>query len=163
MRGGSRLAILRGDLAVGVTGDMPRYVLSQLVARRAAPVPDLLDWMTTIPYAGFVIAGLDPAPQLWKVGDGRVEDRTSVGRARAGDSASYEHFQARWRSSSGMRNPGSPSRSRPGRLARSSTGRRTTTKRCPTPRMGSRPNGETSWPSRHPDLRVLGGHRYVTT
>ncbi len=90
-----KLMILRDDLVVGITGAVEE-ALQQLIELRDQPIGDLLETLTSINYASFVVATLDPAPQLWKVNAGSTEERTSIGRCWTGDHDAYEIFQQRY-------------------------------------------------------------------
>jgi hypothetical protein len=89
-----KVVLLRPDLLVGVTGDDPDRVMERLVTHRDESVAAVFDHLRTEGAASFVVAALDPL-SLWVVADGHTEDRTSVGRAWAGDIAAFELFQAR--------------------------------------------------------------------
>jgi hypothetical protein len=91
-----KLMTLRDDVAVGITGVDPVSVLRRLVGLRYEPIENLIEAMTSIDYASFVVATLDPSPRLWKVSDGSSEERSSIGRCWAGDHGAYEIFQQRY-------------------------------------------------------------------
>ena len=70
-------------------------MLPKLVGLRDQPVDDLLEAMVNMDYASFVVAALDPSPQLWKVSAGSTDERSLVGRCWAGDHDEYELSQQR--------------------------------------------------------------------
>lgn len=88
-----KIAILRDEVAVGVAGSDPRHVFEELVAIRDQPIDVLLDAMSSMHYASFVVGVLGSVPQVWSVDEGVVEERTAVGRCYAGDLEAYEHFE----------------------------------------------------------------------
>ena len=91
----AKLAILRSDLAVGVTGRDPHGRLRDLVALRDEPVDVVLDQLKDDPVAGFVVAALEPA-RLWEVRGGAAYDRTAHGIAWDGDPKAHDEFRRRY-------------------------------------------------------------------
>jgi hypothetical protein len=91
-----KLVIMRDDIAVGFAGEDPAGVLQRLVGLRGQAVKELLASVARIDSASFVVATLAPAPRLWRVSAGKWEERSAVGRSRAGDHDAYELFQQRY-------------------------------------------------------------------
>lgn len=87
----AKLAILRPDLAVGVTGRDPHGRLRDLIALRDEPIDVILEQLKEDPVAGFVVAALDPA-RLWGVRGGAAYDRTPHRMAWDGDPEAHKEF-----------------------------------------------------------------------
>lgn len=91
-----KLVILRTGLAAGHAGRGPERLLTALVAARELEIAATLANAVAIREASFVFASLHPAPQLWQVAGGEIEERSSIGRAWVGDPQAYECFQRRY-------------------------------------------------------------------
>lgn len=91
----AKLAILRSDVAVGVTGCDPYGRLRDLVALRNEPVDVILEQLKADPVAGFVVAALKPA-RLWEVRGGVAYNRTQHRMARDGDPEAQKVFDRRF-------------------------------------------------------------------
>lgn len=91
----AKLAILRPDLAAGVTGPDPHGRLRDLVALRDEPVDVILEQLSEDPVAGFVVAALEPA-RLWEVRGGTAYDRTEYRMAWDGDPEAHDQFNRRF-------------------------------------------------------------------
>lgn len=90
-----KIVLLRPDLMVGVTGDNPHEVIADLVTHRDDSAENLLDHLSMMTSAGFVVAALRPT-RLWSVSGGKVDDRTPVRRAWSGDRPAYDIFRTSW-------------------------------------------------------------------
>lgn len=91
----AKLAILRSDIAAGVTGPDPHGRLRDLVALRDEPVEVIMEQLKDDPIAGFVVAALEPA-RLWEVRGGAAYDRTAHGTAWDGDPKAHEEYRRRF-------------------------------------------------------------------
>lgn len=91
----AKLAILRSDVAVGVTGPDPHGRLRDLVALRDEPVEVILEELKDDPIAGFVVAALEPA-RLWEVRGGAAYDRTAHETAWDGDPKAHDEYRTRF-------------------------------------------------------------------
>jgi hypothetical protein len=91
-----KLLILRDTLAAGYAGSQPERILRALVGARELAMSSVLEQAQAIPHASIAFASLDPDPQLWKVSNGQIENRSSIGRSWVGDQQAYEFFQRRY-------------------------------------------------------------------
>ena len=91
----AKLAILRSDLAAGVSGSDPHGRLRDLIALRDEPIDVILEQLKEDPVAGFVVAELDPA-RLWEVRGGAAYDRTAHQMAWDGDPEAHDKFNRRF-------------------------------------------------------------------
>lgn len=91
----AKIVILRHDLAVGVTGYDPHGRIRDLMELREQTTEHILEQLEGDSHARYVIASLDPC-KLWVAGGGKLEDRTSIGRAMDGDPYAVELFQRRY-------------------------------------------------------------------
>lgn len=91
----AKLAILRSDVAAGVTGPDPHGRLRDLVALRDEPVEVILEQLKQDPVAGFVVAALEPA-RLWEVRGAAAYDRTAHEIAWDGDPEAHKEFSKRY-------------------------------------------------------------------
>lgn len=91
----AKLAILRSDLAAGVSGSDPHGRLRDLIALRNEPVDVILEQLKEDPVAGFVVAALKPA-RLWEVRGGTAYERTPHQMAWDGDPAAHNEFNRRF-------------------------------------------------------------------
>ncbi len=91
----AKLAILRSDLAVGVTGCDPHGRLRDVIALRDEPVDVVLEQLKDDTVAGFVVAALGPA-RLWEVRSGAAYDRTAHQMAWDGEPEAYKEFSKRF-------------------------------------------------------------------
>jgi hypothetical protein len=91
-----KIAILREDLCVGVSGDDRRDSLRQLERVRDAPLAHVLQLCAGMSLRGFVVASLRPTPTLWSVEDGVVEEVTKRGDAWTGEHAAEREFRGQW-------------------------------------------------------------------
>lgn len=87
---------LDGDLAVGLAGDGPATLAARIEALRGGSIDTVLAGLAEIAGGEFVVASRAPA-RLWQVTpETGPEDRTSIGRAWAGDKGAFSAFQARF-------------------------------------------------------------------
>lgn len=90
-----KIAILRPDLAVALSGTEPDARLRDLAYYRDYPLDELLASLREDTCAGFIVAAPNP-PRLWSVYDGMVYQRTNRGIAWDGDEDAYKIFADRF-------------------------------------------------------------------
>lgn len=93
-----KVVILDASTVVGYAGPDPLGLLRNIVGWRGHPVERILASAEALAANGasFVVAALDPAPQLWRVADAVAESRQAVGRAWVGDQDAYAIFQQKY-------------------------------------------------------------------
>ncbi|WP_157753373.1 hypothetical protein [Gordonia sp. 1D] len=102
-RPGQKVVIINNDVVVGFAGDNPEHGVREAVNARArhCRTTDLLNHLTQ--YSGesstvsrcYLVAIRRPEPQLWRIANGRCEDRTDVCQAYVGDENAYDRFRSR--------------------------------------------------------------------
>lgn len=91
-----KIIYLHDDLVVGYAGDGPDVLASAVTSLRGRGVDEVLEGLSLIAGASFVVAHREPA-RIWTVSaELGVEERTAIGRAWAGDRSAFARFQARF-------------------------------------------------------------------
>lgn len=88
-----KIVIVRRDLCVAYAGNDPEGVLEALTANRGLTFKGMVELAIGMPHADFLIASLEGLPSLIAVHEGKPEDRTTIGRAWAGNRAAYDRFR----------------------------------------------------------------------
>ncbi|MDV8058380.1 hypothetical protein [Rhodococcus sp. IEGM 1343] len=101
-RPGQKVVIVNDNLVVGFAGDNPDSgVRCAVNARDYQRTTQILDHLTQ--FSGefptvsrsFLVVERYPVPRLWRIVNGRCEERTEVRQAYVGDDDAYDRFRAR--------------------------------------------------------------------
>ena len=92
-----KIVILDRHLAVGYAGDDPAVKLRHLVGLRGGSPAGVLDELSGVEDAQYVVLADGEPLRLWQVREGDVDERTTTTRkAWAGDNDAYGDFQREW-------------------------------------------------------------------
>jgi hypothetical protein len=88
-----KVLLLRGDLAVGMSGADLTWTARQLIGMRNDPVDDVLGILQEFDDVDFLAAHLSPGgPRLWRATRGALTEFTNEGRTWVGDQPAYETY-----------------------------------------------------------------------